>query len=333
VRQAFIDGTTAFGCGASASRLVSGNTSAHEELEARTRDYTGKEAAVLFASGYQANVGALSSLLTEGDAIFSDELVHASLIDGARLSKAAVHIYRHADMSHLELLLKEHDDFGVRMIVTDSIFSMDGDEAPLTEIVDLATKYDAAIYLDEAHAVGVIGPNGSGLAAALGLRDRIDVLVGTYSKAFGVSGGFVATDRAPAAVLRSRARSLLFSTGQPPAIAAAIIKSLELAVGGDALRARLSTNIETFRQSALERSLPLKDTHTAIQPVMTFSNSRTMAVSLHLWNQGFFVQGIRPPTVKEGAARLRVTLSALHETGDIVRLTEAIRRALNEVPV
>ncbi len=332
VRQAYIDGADAFGVGSSASRLVCGNALPHEELEEKTARFVGKEAAVSFASGYQTNVGALSSLLAQDDAIFSDELVHASLIDGARLSKAQVHIYRHADVSHLDGLLTENPNAGIRMIVTDSVFSMDGDVAPLKDIVAIAQKHRAAIYLDEAHALGALGPDGAGLAAALGLIDRIDVLVGTYSKAFGVSGGFAATDAAAAGLLRSRARSFLFSTGQPPAAAAAILKSMDLIQEGDLLRQKLESNIETFRKSALSHRLPIRDSHTAIQPVMTHTNSRTVLVSEHLWRQGFFVQGIRPPTVPEGTARLRVTLSALHEAADIEQLTEAIRLALEEVP-
>lgn len=333
VREAFCEAAARWGVGAGASRLVSGNTVPHNALETETAKLVSKEDAVLFVSGYQANVSALSCLVSEGDGIFSDELVHASLIDGARLSKAAVHIYRHGDIADLERLLTAHADYGIRLIVTDSIFSMDGDAARLPDIVDVASRRGAAIYLDEAHAVGVMGAGGAGLAASLGVQNEIDVIIGTYSKAFGASGAFVAGTKAAAGLLRSRARGFLFSTGQPPALAEAILKSLEIASKADDLRDKLLLNIDTFRRGAAECRLPVQDSKTAIQPVMTFSNERTMAVSEHLWNNGFFVQGIRPPTVKPGEARLRVTLSAAHTTSDILRLTEAIRVALDEVPL
>lgn len=332
VVQALCDGATHWGVGAGASRLVSGNTAAHEMVEEKTAQLVAKDRAVLFVSGYQANVGALSSLVREGDAIFSDEMVHASLIDGARLSKADVHVYRHSDMGNLAALLKTHTEYGIRLIVSDTIFSMDGDLAKLPELVDIARQHRAALYVDEAHAMGVVGPKGAGLAASLGLEKEIDIIVGTYSKAYGAAGAFVAAAEAPAAILRSQARGFLFSTGQPPALAAAVLKSLEIAAEADGLRQSLRSNIQTFVSSAKKHALPLLPSTTAIQPVMTLSNARTMAVSAHLRENGFFVQGIRPPTVKPGEARLRVTLSAAHHPTDIHRLTAAIRAALDAVP-
>ncbi len=328
VKRAMIEAVEKYGCGSGASRLVSGNTVLHNELESQTAKLLSKEDSVYFASGYQANVGALSCLLDDDDAIFSDELVHASIIDGARLSKAKVYVYRHSDMADLDRLLNEYKEFRTRMIVTDSIFSMDGEKAKLVDIVRIATRHNVAVYLDEAHAVGVIGPSGAGLAAELGLQDKIDVIVGTYSKAFGVSGAFVATSKSPAAIIRSRARSLLFSTGQPPALAAAIMRSMEISAEADCLRENLIKNIAVFKSSAAKHGLPIIDSETAIQPIIIGSNKRTMEVSELLLKDGFFVQGIRPPTVKPGESRLRVTMSAAHQTVDIERLAESISRNL-----
>ena len=332
LREALCRGASRWGVGAGASRLVSGNTDAHEAVERETAALVEKAAAVLFVSGYQANVGALSCLVGEGDVIFSDELVHASLIDGARLSRAETVIYPHRDTARLGELLDAHSSHGIRLIVTDTVFSMDGDTADIAALVETARARGAALYLDEAHAMGVLGPRGAGLAASVGLASEIDVIVGTYSKAYGAAGAFVATSSGAASLLKSRARGLLFSTGQPPALSEAIRVSLALVGSGDDLREALHSNIDTFLENARALDLPILPSSTAIQPIMTFGNARTMAVSAHLRSSGFFVQGIRPPTIPAGAARLRVTLSAAHAPDDIRRLTRAIRAALDAVP-
>ena len=332
LKRALCEAVETWGAGAGASRLVSGNMASHESAEQETAQLLAKEAAVLFVSGYQTNVGVLSTLVGAGDAIFSDESVHASLIDGARLSKAAVHIFPHKDTETLDRLLATHPVDGIQLVVTDSIFSMDGDRAPLADIAVIAERHNAAVYVDEAHAMGVLGPRGAGVCAELGILDKIDVIVGTYSKAYGLSGGFVATNAAAAALLRSKARGFLFSTGQPPALAAAIVHSLDLASASDDLREKLARNVQSFRNAATACGLPLSASETAIQPILTGANARTMAVSEYLWQEGFFVQGIRPPTVKPGQARLRITLSAAHEIDEIYALTDAVRRALDAVP-
>jgi len=330
LKQAAMSAVTRWGTGAGASRLVSGNQSPHEALERESAALVGAEAAVLFASGYQANVGALSALTTADDAIFSDQLVHASLIDGARLSRAAVHVFRHGDMAHLETLLDTTEVPGIKLVVTDAVFSMDGDLARLDDIVQLAERHGALVYLDEAHSLGIMGPGGRGLAAALGLSDRIAVTLGTFSKAFGVSGAFVAAGRDAVALLKSTARSLLYSTAPPAALAETISASLGRAREADDLRAALRDNIDIFRSLAADRGLELSPSETPIQPIITGTEARTMAVSEALWQRGFFVQGIRPPTVPPGTCRLRVTLSAKHTRQHIAGLVNALAEVLEE---
>ena len=331
ISRALTEGASRWGTGAGASRLVSGNLAPHVRLERAVAEWMGVERSVLFVSGYQANVGALSTLAGEGDAIFSDQLVHASLIDGARLSRADVHIFRHGDMAHLDQLLSAHTAYGIRLVVSDAVFSMDGDAADLAGLTDLARKHDAHLYLDEAHALGVRGPGGRGLAAEQSLATDVSVRIGTFSKAFGVSGAFLALPESAERLVVSRARSLLYTTAPPPCLAEAVLASLELMVQGDKLRARLRENVAQFREGATSAGLPVLDSVTPIQPVMTGSAERTMRVSQALWEDGFFVQGIRPPTVPRGESRLRVTLTAGHEPKQISNLVAALSRSLDSI--
>ncbi|HUT77314.1 MAG TPA: 8-amino-7-oxononanoate synthase [Polyangia bacterium] len=321
-------GADRWGAGAASSRLVAGNSAVHAELEGCLAAFAGTEAAVLFPSGYQANLGALTALTAEGDSIFSDELIHASLVDGCRLSRARVRIFRHRDTSHLEQLLREAGGPGLKLIVTDAVFSMDGDLAPLEEICRLADRHDARIFLDEAHALGVIGPGGRGLAAQLGLSDRVAVSSYTLGKALGVSEACVACDTTAARLLVSRARSLLYTTAAPAHLCEALLTALSLTEAADARRERLAANVALFRELAGRAGIPLADSTTPIQPVPVGDSHRVMRVSAGLWDDGVFVQGIRPPTVPEGAARLRVTLTAAHEPGHVERLVDALAHAL-----
>ncbi len=318
-----------WGVGAGASRLVSGNHAPHEALESRVAEFMGTDGAVLFSSGYQANVGALSALTAEGDIIFSDQLVHASLVDGARLSKAEVRVFRHGDLAHLESLLAAARPPGLKLIVTDAVFSMDGDIADLPGMAALAETHNAAIYLDEAHALGVMGPGGRGLAAALGVADRIAVRLGTFSKSAGISGAFVATCTDASALLKSTARSLLYSTAPPAAMAETIIAGLERVRTADGRRETLRRNVALFRELAGDR-LPLHPSETPIQPIVTGTEARTMRASEALWRRGYFVQGIRPPTVPKGMSRLRITLGARHTEPQIRGLVRALEQVLAE---
>ncbi len=317
------------GVGAGASRLVSGNSSLHAALEEAFAGFVGFPESVLFSSGYQANVGTISALTAPGDIIFSDERCHASIIDGCRLSRARVEIFAHNDTTHLQNLLLAHGDAqGLRLIVTEGIFSMDGDTPPLSDICDLAEKYGAAVYLDEAHSIGVLGPGGRGLAASLGLTDRIDVLIGTFGKALGVSGAGAACQPDAARLLKSTARSLLYSTAAPPLLCAAAIAAIKLVRDADPQRDILFRHIARFRRGAREAGLPICDSDTPIQPLLIGDSGRTMEISSRLWDRGFFVQGIRPPTVAPGTARLRITLCAHHTDAQIDGLIRALTEAV-----
>lgn len=318
-----------WGSGTAASRLISGNTSSHLELERRLALFMGTQAAVLFPSGFQANVGALPALVGEGDVIFSDELCHASLIDGSRLSHASVRIFRHADARHLEHLLEEEPPTaGIRLVVTDAVFSMGGDLSPIEDICSVADRHGARIYLDEAHSLGVIGTGGRGLAEDKGLADRTAIRIGTLGKAFGVAGAFVACDSDAAGILVSRARSLLYTTGPPVPLVEALIESLKIVEGANDLRTRLAANISLFKDLAHEAGVSLTPSDTPIQPVPIGPADRAMAVSASLWNMGFFVSGIRPPTVAAGTSRLRVTLCASHTRQQIENFVGALATAL-----
>lgn len=330
ITEALTRGVTRWGAGAAASRLVTGNTAAHAELERQLAVYLGTQRAVLFSSGYQANVGAISTLVGTGDVIFSDALVHASIVDGCRLSRAKTYVYNHRDISHLDGLLRDHPSPGIRLIVTDALFSMDGDTAPLNEIVAVAARHDALVYLDEAHSLGVFGPGGRGLAAEHELAQGIAIRMGTLGKAFGLSGAFVACDESAARLLVSRARSLLYSTAAPAALAEAGLTALSLVEAADKRRALLRTNIELFRTRAADTDLPVVESSTAIQPVMVGEVRKTVSISQRLWDLGFVVTGFRPPTVPEGSSRLRVTLSAAHDRSHIERLVAGLMRAFSE---
>ncbi|MCP4198552.1 MAG: 8-amino-7-oxononanoate synthase [Proteobacteria bacterium] len=330
LKKAMADAALKWGAGAGASRLVSGNTSAHERLQKILASYLKTEDAVVFPSGYQANVGALTALTQKGDVIFSDELSHASLIDGCRLSGAEVKIYRHRDTKHLNQLLTKETGPGLRLIVTDAVFSMDGNLAPLEEISEIAARHRAQVYVDEAHSLGVIGPQGRGLTIQLGLADHIAVRIGAFGKAFGVCGACVACSHVAGALLRSRARSLLYTTASPAHLVEAISVSVDLVKDGDRRRKALRDNIALFKMLAREQELPLFESETAIQPVLVGETARVMAISDTLWEQGLFVQGIRPPTVPEGTSRFRVTLTAAHERAHITRLAAALAAALKD---
>jgi len=325
--EALKRGADRWGAGAGASRLVSGNTTAHSELERRLAEFAGAPRAVLFASGYQANVGALTTLTAEGDAIFSDELTHASLIDGCRLSRARTHVYRHRDADHLDRLLRDNPAPGIRLIVTDAVFSMDGDMAPLAEISRVAARHGALVYLDEAHALGVLGPGGRGLAAELQLSAGVAVRMGTLGKAFGVAGAFVACDEPAGRLLTSRARSLLYTTAAPAPLAEACLAALGLVEAADERRDKLRANVALFRELAREAELPLLESTTPIQPVIVGDPGRTVAITRRLWELGLFVTAFRPPTVAPGTSRLRVTLTAAHAPGQIERLVAGLSEA------
>jgi 8-amino-7-oxononanoate synthase len=310
------------GVGAAASRLITGTMDAHEELESALASFQRLPDALLFSSGYAANVGTIQALVGRGDVVFSDALNHASLIDGARLSRAAIHVFQHGDADHLESLLRAHRGSAVRaLILTDSLFSMDGDRAPLEELATLARDHDAGLLVDEAHALGVFGPQGRGLCAELGVVP--DVLIGTLGKSFGVSGAYAAGSVELVSFLRNRARSFVYSTAPPPAVARAALASIPLVQGAQERRAALFAHARQLRQGLRALDYRIDSEDSQIIPVHIGENDRTMELSAELLDRGVFVQGIRPPTVPVGSARLRLTAMATHRPDQIERALEA----------
>jgi 8-amino-7-oxononanoate synthase len=340
LREAGVRAVERYGVGAGASRLVCGNLAPYAELEERLAAFKGKEAAVVFSSGYAANVGTLCALVGKGDTVILDKLNHASIIDGARQSGATVRVYPHDDLDKLAKLLKQSGPCvphgqssttnragraarpGRTLIITETIFSMDGDRAPLREIVELKERHGAWLMIDEAHATGLYGPRRRGLAEELGVEDRVDVTLGTLSKALGCVGGFVCGSRALVDLLINRARSLIYSTALPPAIVAAASAAVQFVMSdaGQARREQLWQRVKELQQ----RLAPIGHGNVssgAIVPLILGDESRAMALSRLLFDAGFFVPAIRYPTVARGAARLRMTVTATHTTEQIRKLT------------
>ncbi|MCX7885770.1 MAG: 8-amino-7-oxononanoate synthase [Verrucomicrobiae bacterium] len=305
-----------WGVGAGASRLLCGNLAPYEELERKLAALKRKEAAVVFASGYAANVGTIPSLVGENDVVILDKLVHASLVDGARQSGATIRVYPHNNLQKLKQILSRCAKFRRRLIVTETVFSMDGDFAPLADIVAIKEQYDAWLMLDEAHATGVFGPNGAGLAAQCGLEEQVDISVGTLSKALGCVGGFVAGSRTLIDFLRNKARSLIYSTALPPAICAAAEVALDIATGEEGNR----------RRAKLWENMRMLGARTPIWPVPVGEESKAVELSARLRERGLLVPAIRYPTVPKGKARLRASVTAAHSAEDITRLQHELAR-------
>src|SRR5882724_3352370 len=301
-----------YGCGSGASRLISGNMTLHEELENQLAEFKGTEAALVFNSGFQANTGILSTLAGEGDAILSDELNHASIIDGCRLSRAKTIVYVHCDLGQLEEALKQAGSCRRKLIVTETIFSMDGDEAPLTGIVELAEKYDAAVMVDEAHATGIFGPGGAGVVSKLGLVDRVLVQMGTLGKALGGFGAYIAGSCALRELLINRCRSFIFTTALPPAIMATALAAIDLVEREPERREALWSNCRQLAQGLRKIGFSLGEIQSPILPLIIGDAENCMRLSEQLLERGVFAQGIRPPTVPAGTSRLRITLMATH---------------------
>jgi 8-amino-7-oxononanoate synthase len=321
-----------WGCGAGASRLISGHLGIHAEVEARLAAFKRTEAALLFPSGYQANVGTIGALVGRGDHVFSDALNHASIIDGCRLSHATVHVYPHLDVRALEAMLAQTPGDARRLIVTDSVFSMDGDRAPLGDLVRLARSYHSLLMIDEAHATGVLGPRGGGLADAEGCVDGVTVHMGTLGKALGGAGAYIAGSRALVELVTNRARSFVYSTGLPPASVAAAGAALELVADEPERRHALVRNAARLRDGL--RAFGLRTTgDTHIVPVMIGDNARTVAFSEALLARGVLVHPIRPPTVPPGTARLRVTPMATHTDVHVDRALDAFAATARDTGV
>ena len=319
-----------YGCGSGASRLVSGTLEIHEELEGKIASFKGTEAALLFPTGYMANVGAIPALAGEGDLLIVDRLDHASIIDGCRLSRARMLVYRHCDLEGLERILMKRTGFRRRFIITDSVFSMDGDIAPLDAIAELAERYGAHLMIDEAHATGTIGEGGRGVAHLMGVEDGIAVSMGTLSKAVGSLGGFIAGSRTLVDYLRNRARSFIYTTAPPPSCCGAALRGLEIMEGEPELRERLMKNVRRLREGLASLGYDTGRSTTQIIPLIAGDRERALFLSRFLLGRGILAPAIRPPTVPEGTSRLRITPTAAHTEADIDELLAALGEARDE---
>lgn len=313
------------GLGGAASHLICGHHQSHHRLEERLAAFTQRQAALFFSTGYMANVGVITALAGKGDTIFSDALNHASIIDGCRLSGADVKVYGHGNTGQLEGMLAQ--TIGHKLVVTDGVFSMDGDIAPLAELAALCRRYDALLVVDDAHGFGCVGPQGRGSVLAAGLDEQdVPLVVGTLGKAFGASGAFVAGPPLLLDYLVQKARSYIYTTAMPPAIARAAAASVALIEGeqGERGRRHLQDLIQQFRTQATALGFELMPSDTPIQPIMVGEASDAVAISQALEQQGVLVTAIRPPTVPDGESRLRVTFSAAHTQADLERLLQAL---------
>jgi glycine C-acetyltransferase/8-amino-7-oxononanoate synthase len=327
VREAAAEAAMRYGAGAGASRLVSGNMRIHRRLEERLAEFKGYPSALLFGSGFLANTGVIQALARPGEVVFSDALNHASIVDGCRLAGAEAFVYDHGDMDHLAWGLREAEGRG-SLIVTDGVFSMDGDVAPLTEIVELARRHDARVMVDDAHGTGTIGPDGRGAVAAAGLEEEVDVLVGTLGKALGSYGAFVCCDRQMAKYLVNTARTLIFSTALAPPQVAAAMAALELLREEPRRVERLQRNSRVLRETLGEEGLPAGGGETPIVPVIVGDPEAAVSASERALERGVFAQAIRPPTVPAGSSRLRLTVMASHTKTELREAAQAIAKAV-----
>ncbi len=313
-----------WGFGMASVRFICGTQDVHKQLEARLSAFLGTDDTILYSSCFDANGGLFETLLGEADAVISDELNHASIIDGIRLSKARRYRYRNRDLADLERCLLESQDAGRRLVVTDGVFSMDGYLAPLDEICSLADRYDALVMVDDSHAVGFVGAKGGGTPQLFGVQDRIDVLTGTLGKALGgASGGYVSGRAEIVALLRQRSRPYLFSNAVAPVVAAASLTAIDLAEGSDALRQQLRANTAQFRQRMTAEGFDLPPGEHPICPVMIGDAARAGAMADLLLDHGVYAIGFSYPVVPQGKARIRIQLSAAHTPDDVERCVQA----------
>ena len=327
---AVVDATAEQGWGSGASPLVTGRSAVHARLEAELAEFEATEAALLFPTGYAANVGTIAALVGSRDVVFSDAKNHASIIDGYRLSKARVRVYPHNDVAQLERLLVESGRFRRRLIVTDGLFSMDGDLAPLGQLAELAQTHDAMLMVDEAHATGVFGRHGRGISEHLGVEDRVHVRVGTLSKALGSLGGFVVGSQRLVDWLGNRARSYVFSTAPPAAVAAAAIQALQIVRDEPDRRVDLLARADALRERLRLQGWNVGNSQSQIVPILVGDRVRTMELSAALCSRGLYVPGIRPPSVPKGESLLRISLSHAHTQGMIEQLLAALGQLRDE---
>jgi 8-amino-7-oxononanoate synthase len=326
VREAAADAAMRWGVGAGASRLVSGTMTVHRRLEDALAAFKDREAALLFGSGYLANIGVISALAGKDQVVFSDELNHASIIDGCRLARAETVVYRHCDMDHLAWCMEKASARGA-VVVTDSVFSMDGDIAPLEEIVQLAQRHGARTVVDEAHGTGCVGPGGRGAVAEAGLEHEVDVVIGTLGKALGAYGAFAACDAQMARLLTNTSRPLIFSTAPPPPAIAGALAALELLVEQPRLVDKLQANAGVMRTELAAEGFEVAGSTTQIVPLIVGDAAQAMRVCEAAIERGVFAQAIRPPTVPEGTSRLRLALMASHTKAELRDAARVLGRA------
>jgi 8-amino-7-oxononanoate synthase len=312
LKKASMDAALYYGAGSGGSRLISGSMEVHRTLEKELALFKGTDGALLFSSGYHANVGAISALAGEGDLILSDELNHASIVDGCRLSRGKVRVYKHGDMISLKEILRRSSKFKKRLIVTDSVFSVDGDIAPLSDIVDLAEKYSALVMVDDAHGTGVLGDKGRGAIEHFGLEGKVEIQMGTLGKALGSFGAYIAGSEDLIHYLVNKARSLLYTTALPPSVCGSALAALRILGERPELVSQLRNNANYFRKGMRDLGYPIPESGTPILPLILRDPFVTMNMARSLFDEGVYVQGIRPPTVPEGTSRLRITLMASH---------------------
>jgi 8-amino-7-oxononanoate synthase len=338
IKQAAIEATQKYGCGAGASRLVCGNFKLYEELEGSVAGFKKQEAALVFNSGYAANLGAITALVGRGDIVFSDRLNHASILDAVLLSRAELKRYPHKDIQVLEEMLRGQrtENRGQKkLIVTDSLFSMDGDITPLPEIVEIAKRYGAMVMVDEAHATGVFGENRSGLAEHFGLAEDIDVHMGTFSKAFGCMGGYIAGRKGLIDYLINKSRPLIYTTAMPPPALASCAEAVDIVRKDARMTEALWDNTNLMRRELINMGFCLTSAESQIMPILVGDSQKSVEFSRELFKEGIFIHPIRPPTVPQGQARLRLTVMATHKKEDLRKALDIMGRAgrrLNVIP-
>jgi len=318
-----------YGWGACASRLVSGNMTLHEALEKEISRFKRKDAAIVFPTGYMANLGVISSLVSGGDLVVSDKLNHASIIDGCKLSGAVFRVYAHCNMEKLENILKKSSKYNRKLIVTDSVFSMDGDLAPLPDIVRIAKKYNAMVMVDEAHGTGVFGENGRGVVEHFNLDKEVDVVMGTLSKAIGSLGGYVCGDDDLISYLRNKARPFMYTTALPPAVCAASIASINLIQEDPSLREALWNNVRCIKERLESLGIDMISSQSQIIPLLIGDTQKAVDISKLLYERGILIPAIRPPTVPANSSRLRMTVMSSHTQADLESLFNSLREVVN----
>lgn len=334
LKKAALEAIEKYGVGAGAVRTIVGNMDLHEQMEEILAKFKREEAVMVFQSGFNCNAGTIQAIVEKGDLIISDELNHASIIDGCRLSRADKTVYKHSDMEDLERILKERrKDYKNVLIITDGVFSMDGDIAPLPEIVELAEKYDALTYVDDAHGSGVLGESGRGTVDHFGLHGRVDFTIGTLSKAIGVIGGYVAGSKVMKEWLSHRGRPLLFSTSLPPAAVAPIIAAIEELMSTTEYTDRLWDNARYFKKNLGELGFDLGKSETPITPVIIGDEAKTMEFSRKLLENGVFVSGIVFPTVPKGTGRVRCMVTAGHTKEQLDKAVEVFQKVGKEMGI